>query len=855
MIIFYSRVQINRIRAVARIFSVQIVQKNMSNLLLSTVAALLPVLFFVLIPETSHAVTLIKDTVWQGDVRVEEDVLVPKGVTLTVRAGTTVRVVAAESTKTDPEYVSPLTEITVRGTLKVEGTDKAPVEFGGTDAKTGSWAGIVIDQGTTVMRSCRIRNAETALYVVDGTLRLHDSVLKENRYGMVAQGKEADVRIEGSRITENEYGVFTFQGARLLSKESLVAGNRKKDNYSATSKEATPPATLAAIAEPPVSRRYQDEVFRGDTIWQGRIEVAGVIRVPEGSRLFILPGTIVEFLKKDTAGFGIGENGLLIQGRLIAKGTPENPIIFRSAEKVKRIGDWDSINIMNSSGAQNLIENCRIEHAYRGLHFHFSHVGLYNSQITNNYRGIQFQESLVLLKNNQIYGNKSGVQGRDSDLTLTDNVISANTIGANFFRTNLTARGNRITANGKEGLRIREGVSSVQENIIDGNRFGLMVADMFYGDYSRNSITNNLEVGISLKNADNVAVLGNFIAANGFNGLNVQESRATINGNQISDNGERGIGVQSFDGEITGNNLIKNRLCAIDLEGPQNVMASGNWWGGDDPAKVIIDKRTDSTRGRVDYDAASASAYKIAWPLQVVPADVLWRGVVAVVQPVTVLPGVELNVAPGTTVEFSEGAGMLVKGRLIAKGQSNEKIRFTSDPKKGAGDWDEIQLEYATGSIIANCIFEYATWGLHSHFTNLVVSDSYFANNFGGMRFRSGPVEIRGSTFEHNTIGVRAYIGNAVIRENTIRHNEVGIFVREKGGGLVITHNNILDNSSYGIRVGDFNNEDVNAKENWWGGTDPSSAIFDDKYEPGIGRVNFEPTIMEPVGADMRLVK
>ena len=817
-------------------------------------AALLPLFLLMLLPGISHAVALTKDTVWQGEVRVDEDILVPKGVTLTVRAGTVVRVVSAESTKTDPEYVSPLTEITIRGSLKVEGTATAPVEFAGVDAKTGSWAGLVIDQGSADMRSFRIRNADTALYVVDGSVEIRDSILTENRYGVIAQGSGADVRISDSRITGNEYGVFTLQGALLSSKGTVVSENRKKDSYSASAKEVSPAVTLAATSDPPVSRRYQDEVFRGDTIWQGRIEVAGVIRVPEGSRLFILPGTIVEFLKRDTTGSGIGENGLLIQGRLIAKGTPENPITFRSAEKVKRPGDWDSINIMNSAGAQNLIEYCRIEHAYRGLHFHFSHVGLYNSQLTGNYRGIQFQESLVLLKGNRIFGNRSGVQGRDSDVTLSDNVISANNLGANFFRTNLTARGNRITANGKEGLRIREGVSSLQGNLIDGNRFGLMVADMFYGDYSRNSITSNLEVGISLKNADNLEVVGNVIAANGFNGLNIQESRAAIKGNQFSDNGERGIGVQSFDGEISGNNFINNRLYAIDLEGTQDVAASGNWWGGDDPAKVVFDKRSDSSRGRVVHDKASAQPFRFAWPLQTIPSDVIWRGVIAVSQPVTVLSGAELSVAPETTVEFSEGAGMLVKGRLIAKGQIDRKIRFTSDRRQGAGDWDEIQLEYATGSIISNCIFEYATWGLHSHFTNLVVSDSYFANNFGGMRFRSGPAEIRDSTFENNSIGIRAYIGNAVIRGNTIKKNETGIFVREKGGGLVISGNNIHDNSNYGIRVGDFNTEDVNARGNWWGG-EPSSAIFDERNEPGIGKVIYEPVLAAPAGAVVRPLK
>lgn len=52
----------------------------------------------------ASAAVLTSDTVWQGSVTVADDILIPEGVTLTVRAGTVVTVAAAESTKTDPEY-------------------------------------------------------------------------------------------------------------------------------------------------------------------------------------------------------------------------------------------------------------------------------------------------------------------------------------------------------------------------------------------------------------------------------------------------------------------------------------------------------------------------------------------------------------------------------------------------------------------------------------------------------------------------------------------------------------------------------------------------------------------------------
>lgn len=809
----------------------------------------------VLIPSFAFAGVITTDTIWEGEVKVAEDILIPEGITLTIKPGTTITVVSAESTKTDPEYVSPLTEITIRGTLRAEGTEKAPVEFFGEEKKPGLWAGIIIDNGTATMRECRVKNAETGIHVLNGRLLLEGSVLQENRYGIVAHGVKAAVTIKNSQITDNDYGVFTFQGAPIVTSSSLVKGNRKKDTYSAAIKEYSPDIKLDTKEDVSVSRRYKDDVLLGDTVWQGKIEIGGTIRVPEGSRLVIMPGTIVEFWKKDTNSDGIGENGLLVQGRLIAKGTMDHPIIFRSAEKQKRMGDWDAINIMNSSGTQNLIEYCRIEDAYRGLHFHFSNVAVHKSVLTNNYRGIQFQESLVEIRGNYLFGNKSGIQGRDSDITVSDNYICNNYMGANFLRSTIIVRGNKILGNWKEGLRIREAAVTLQENLIDGNRYGLMVADAFYGDYSRNSITNNAEFGLSMKNVDNIEVNENVIAGNGFNGLNIQDTRAVIKRNYISDNGERGIGIISFDGVIIENDFIKNGLYAIDLDGKKDISAPSNWWGGDDIERVIFDKSDDPAKGKVRYGKASTKAIPFVWPLQTMLTDTTWRGVIFVTNTLTVFPGAVLRITPDTKVEFSPGAGLAIKGKIIAAGKRDGKILFTSVQKKGASDWDEILLEYATGSVITNCIFEYATWGIHSHFTNLSVLDCHFTKNYGGMRFRSGPVEIKHSIFEDNYIGIRAYRGNAVIAENVITKNETGIFVREKGGGLNITRNNLYANSGYNVRVGDFNDEDVSARENWWGYGNPIDTIFDGRNEPGIGKIIYEPYLKAPVQTDLREIK
>ena len=234
------------------------------------------------------------------------------------------------------------------------------------------------------------------------------------------------------------------------------------------------------------------------------------------------------------------------------------------------------------------------------------------------------------------------------------------------------------------------------------------------------------------------------------------------------------------------------------------------------------------------------------WPMQTIETDTVWSGVIGVQGRVSIAKGKDLIIASGTKVVFNEGAGLKVtESRIIAKGREENRINFTSAAEGPGSLWDEILLEHAAGSVFTYCDFQYATWGIHSHFTNLKVENSTFSYNDGGMRFRSGPITISGSLFTENRIGLRVFLANAVIKESEIFNNETGIFVREKGDGLTIRNNNIYANTNYNIRVGDFNIEDVNARNNWWGTEDPAKTIFDGRREPGVGKVIFRPVLLE----------
>jgi hypothetical protein len=212
-----------------------------------------------------------------------------------------------------------------------------------------------------------------------------------------------------------------------------------------------------------------------------------------------------------------------------------------------------------------------------------------------------------------------------------------------------------------EGIKVREGTAFVEENFIDGNRHGLMVTDMYFGNYIRNVITSNGEVGASMKNMDNIEVQGNFIAGNGLNGMNVQNVRATITGNQISENGERGMAIISFEGVITGNNFVRNGLYAVGLDGPSDISARLNWWGGDDIEKIVYDRMDEQSRGRVLYEKPSETPFPYEWPVQSVLADITWHGDIIVKNAATVLTGATLTIMPKTKVEFAENSGLVIE--------------------------------------------------------------------------------------------------------------------------------------------------------------------------------------------------
>jgi hypothetical protein len=163
-------------------------------------------------------------TVLSGEVEMVGDLLVPAGASLQILAGTTIYIRPAEGSKIDPEYLSPATELLVRGSLHVAGTEAAPVRFLrlGEAAADPWWAGIILDGAhESSIAGAEIEGAETGILCLRSSPRLTGNRLQHCRYGIIAQQQSAPF-IVGNRVAAGEGGIFCWRGSHPQLEDNSI---------------------------------------------------------------------------------------------------------------------------------------------------------------------------------------------------------------------------------------------------------------------------------------------------------------------------------------------------------------------------------------------------------------------------------------------------------------------------------------------------------------------------------------------------------------------------------------------------------------------------------------------------------
>jgi hypothetical protein len=257
---------------------------------------------------------------------------------------------------------------------------------------------------------------------------------EDGDYGVIARNVLGDGphrgEIFGFYQGNSRYAVAFKKGAIVENINILADKVMQPPKDSEVKKKAVIVGTHAG--EPAL---LTDSVISSDTIWQGEILISGVISIKRGATLTIRPGTVVKFKRIDRDKNNVGDGEIMVEGRLIAKGTSDKKIVFTSAEEKPKISDWSYVQFI-SSDPDNVIENCEFQYAYAGVMIHYANVRISDTLFHNNRRGLHFTSTDMPVDHCTFVDNQVGIYfvRFEGKVRFTNNEISRNDVGVQFVK-------------------------------------------------------------------------------------------------------------------------------------------------------------------------------------------------------------------------------------------------------------------------------------------------------------------------------------------------------------------------------------------------------------------------------------
>jgi len=160
---------------------------------------------------------------------------------------------------------------------------------------------------------------------------------------------------------------------------------------------------------------------------------------------------------------------------------------------------------------------------------------------------------------------------------------------------------------------------------------------------------------------------------------------------------------------------------------------------------------------------------------------------------VTVTPGVTLTIEPGVSVQFSGNNWLIVQGRIVAKGTSDQQIEFGPDNLKIHG-YRGIRLagdSKMPPSILSNIYLHESDDGIYLDGAAAEITFSLVSGNGEGIHLWNSKATVEGNQIMDNK-GAGIYAGGAspIIRKNTLKGNAIA-FILDYNTLPLITNNRV----------------------------------------------------------------
>lgn len=169
-----------------------------------------------------------------------------------------------------------------------------------------------------------------------------------------------------------------------------------------------------------------------------------------------------------------------------------------------------------------------------------------------------------------------------------------------------------------------------------------------------------------------------------------------------------------------------------------------------------------------------------------ITSDLLLTGRCVLTGDLTVTPGSELVIAPGTTIDIQSALPPTIRinGTLTAIGTAQDGITFSSSQGGGRGDWVGLVFESATSSSLLYCTITDAEVALNGSSATLVISDCQLDGNGRGASFDDCTVAITHSSFSGcDSLGAYFSEGGGTIIDCSFDQNQLaGIELQQAAG-------------------------------------------------------------------------
>jgi hypothetical protein len=312
-----------------------------------------------------------------------------------------------------------------RGRLIAEGTPDNPILFTALNDSIGGWNGLQFNQSTNLsgasssLKNCIIEKADARNILCQHTSQpTIDSCLIHNAAGIGLYCYSSGINVSNSTIINNNIGMRSDNGQPVVT-NCQIMNNAAQELYidnpngfptfenstiSTSTKDGS--TILVKGGHQTISRSWP--YFNGDYNVLGTIEIYDYA-VPA---LNIAAGNTIRFSKDariDIAYYTGNHNNN--RGRLIAEGTPDNPILFTALND--SVGGWYGLwfnQSTNLGGAPSSLKHCIIEKAAaRNVLCQYTSQPAIDSCIFRNSAGYGFQiyYSSPVVTNSQIINNSS----------------------------------------------------------------------------------------------------------------------------------------------------------------------------------------------------------------------------------------------------------------------------------------------------------------------------------------------------------------------------------------------------------------------------------------------------------------